>query len=419
MSHKNYNGGVMRNLSLATKILIGFAVGIILGILFKDKILFIKPIGDLFLTLIKMLVVPLVFFSITSGITSLSDIQRLKRIGIKTVLYFLGTTVLAGVIGLTVAHIFKPGENFNISFIPGATTASAQEIPSLANTILGMFPSNPIASLASGNLIQIIIFSLFLGISIVLIGKKAEITKKIMDEGTNIMYKMTNIVMSFSPYGIAALIACTIGEYGLAIFGPLAKFILTDYIGLISVVVILYLFMLKFIARIPLGYFFKNIIPVWLMTTSTTSSSGSLPITINITEKRFGVSNELAQFTLPLGATINMNGAVVYYAAAVIFIAQIYGVDLSLTDQIMVILLTTLISVGSPGIPGGGIVMTIMLLTTMGLPMEIVGLIAGIYRIIDMGHTTLNVTGDVVSTLCIARQEKMIDDSVFKTQKSL
>lgn len=163
MSHKNYNGGVMRNLSLATKILIGFAVGIILGILFKDKILFIKPIGDLFLTLIKMLVVPLVFFSITSGITSLSDIQRLKRIGIKTVLYFLGTTVLAGVIGLTVAHIFKPGENFNISFIPGATTASAQEIPSLANTILGMFPSNPIASLASGNLIQIIIFSLFLG----------------------------------------------------------------------------------------------------------------------------------------------------------------------------------------------------------------------------------------------------------------
>jgi len=264
---------------------------------------------------------------------------------------------------------------------------------------------------------QIIVFALFFGISITLIGEKAAKFNVLMKEGTEIMYKMTAIVMAFSPIGVAALIACTIGEYGFKIFGPLAKFIMTDYLALIAVIVLMYLAMLKFIAKIPLRYFFKHIGQIWLVTASTTSSAGTLPVTIRVTEQKFGVANELSQFTLPLGATINMNGAVVYYSAAIIFISQIYGVNLSIYQQLMIIVLTTLVSIGSPGIPGGGIVMTIMLLSTMGLPMEIVGLIAGIYRIIDMGHTTLNVTGDVVSTLCIARKEGLIDDNVYRQVK--
>jgi Na+/H+-dicarboxylate symporter len=203
----------------------------------------------------------------------------------------------------------------------------------------------------------------------------------------------------------------------LKIFGPLGKFILVDYIGLISVIILMYLFMLKFIAKIPLSKFFKSIGKIWVVTASTTSSSGTLPVTISVTKEDFKVKEELAQFTLPIGATMNMNGAVVYYSAAIIFVSQIYGIDMPISQQLLVILMTTLISVGSPGIPGGGIVMTIMLLTTLGLPMEIVGMIAGIYRIIDMGHTSLNVTGDVVSTLCIARSENMIEDEQLNVNK--
>jgi Na+/H+-dicarboxylate symporter len=406
-----------KKLGLGTKVFIGFIIGIILGLIFKEKILIVKPIGDIFLTLIKMIVVPLIFFSITSGIFSIGDVQKLKRIGTKTLVYYIGTTLLAGCIGLLIAHLFKPGEGINIAKIEASTEYEASEIPTFGETILGLFPSNPVQALATGNLMQIIIFSLFLGISIVLIGKKSETLKKIFNEGTEAMYKMTNIVMSFSPIGVAALMACTIGEYGLKIFGPLGKFILVDYIGLISVILLMYLAMLKFIAKFPLSKFFKSIGKIWVVTASTTSSSGTLPVTISVTKEDYKVKEELAQFTLPIGATMNMNGAVVYYSAAVIFVSQIYGIDMSIGQQLLIILMTTLISVGSPGIPGGGIVMTIMLLTTLGLPMEIVGMIAGIYRIIDMGHTTLNVTGDVVSTLCIARSENMIEDEQLKPLK--
>ncbi|MGM0924774.1 MAG: dicarboxylate/amino acid:cation symporter [Bacillota bacterium] len=403
-----------KKLGLGTKVFIGFVIGIILGLIFKEKILIVKPIGDIFLTLIKMIVVPLIFFSITSGIFSIGDVQKLKRIGTKTFVYYIGTTLLAGGIGLLVAHLFKPGKGINIANIEASSEYEASEIPTFGETILGLFPSNPVQALAEGNLMQIIIFSLFLGISIVLIGNKSETLKKFFDEGTEVMSKMTGIIMAFSPIGVAALMACTIGEYGLKIFGPLGKFILVDYIGLISVIILMYLFMLKFIAKFPISKFFKSIGKIWVVTASTTSSSGTLPVTISVTKEDYKVKEELAQFTLPIGATMNMNGAVVYYSAAVIFVSQIYGIEMPLSQQLLIILMTTLISVGSPGIPGGGIVMTIMLLTTLGLPMEIVGMIAGIYRIIDMGHTTLNVTGDVVSTLCIARSENMIEDEYLK-----
>lgn len=408
-----------KKLGLGTKVFIGFVVGIILGLVFKEKVLIIKPVGDIFLTLIKMIVVPLIFFSITSGIFSIGDVQKLKRIGTKTLLYYIITTLLAGGIGIIIANILKPGNGIDIASIEASSEFKASKIPTLGETILGLFPSNPVQSLAEGNLMQIIVFSLFLGISITLIGNKSEYLKKLFNEGTEVMYKMTAIVMAFSPIGVAALMACTTGEYGLKIFGPLGKFILVDYIGLISVIIVMYLFMLKFMAKFPITKFFKSIGKIWVVTASTTSSSGTLPVTISVTKSDYKVKDELAQFTLPIGATMNMNGAVVYYSAAVLFVSQIYGVNMPISQQLLVILMTTLISIGSPGIPGGGIVMTIMLLTTLGLPMEIVGMIAGIYRIIDMGHTTLNVTGDVVSTLCIAQSENMYEEEEFTVENTV
>lgn len=249
----------MKKLGLTSKIFIGFALGIILGLVFGEKVTVIKPLGDIFLTLIKMIVVPLVFCSITSGVASIGDINKLKRIGSKTLIYFVVATMLAGIIGLVIAQLVQPGSGVELNMIQANSKYQAKEMPTLAKTLLDMFPSNPIKALVDGNLMQIIVFSLFLGISLTLLGEKGKKAIELFNIGTEAMYKMTAIVMDFSPIGVAALMACSIGEYGLKIFGPLGKFILTDYLGLLAVIIFLYVPMIKFIAKIPLGYFLRRL----------------------------------------------------------------------------------------------------------------------------------------------------------------
>ncbi len=396
-------------IGLTGRVFIGFALGIILGIIFREKITVISFIGTIFLNLVKMNVVPLIFFSIVSGVASMSDVTKLKKIGIKTVIYYIVTTILASCIGLFIANTVHPGNGLDMSSLVSTETAEASAMPSITETLTDMFPSNIVSSMADGNLMQIIIFSVFLGVALVMLGERAEKAKRAFSFASDVMCKITDIVMQFSPIGVCALMACVTGQYGTDVFGPLAKFILCVFGSQIIVLVVLYSIMLKFIAKVPLKKFYKKMVPVWLMTLSTTSSSATLPLSTKTTTKDFGVSDQLAGFTLPLGATINMNGAVCFYAIATIFVAQIYGVDFGIVKQISLILLTTCISVGSPGIPGGAIVMTTMLLSNMGLPLDAVGVLAGINRLIDMGDTSLNVTGDIVSTLCIARTEKMYE----------
>jgi len=398
---------------LSTKVFIGFGIGIVLGVLFQEKILILKPIGDIFLNLIKMIVVPLVFFSICTGISNIEDISKLKRIGGKILLMYVVTTAISAFIGLGVGHLLNPGMGFVMENIT-AGNYKATEMPTFSKTLISLIPVNPIKSLADGNMMQIIVFTVFIGVAITVLKDKAKTVRIFFKEATEIMYKITAIVMELSPYGVCVLIACSIGQYGMKVFGPLGKFVLADYLSLTIIVGVMYLPILKFLGKIKISYFFKKILPLWLVTASTTSSSGSLPVTMNVTQNDFGVDEELVGFSLPLGATINMNAGGAYYAMAVVFASQIYGVDLSISQQLMLVLMSTLISIGSPGIPGGGIVMTIMLLTTMGLPIEIMGMIAGVYRIIDMGHTTINVTGDVVCSIAVARGENMIDEECLK-----
>ncbi|HAE92447.1 dicarboxylate/amino acid:cation symporter [Tissierella praeacuta] len=402
-----------KKLGLSAKVFIGFGLGIILGIIFKEKVLVLKPVGDMFLRLIKMIVVPLILFSITAGVCSIGDMQKLKRIGSKTLLYYLFTTTLAGGISLTIANVINPGKGLSVEEIVATETVyEAAATPSVGETILQMIPDNIFTAFTTGNLMQIIVFSLFVGIAIIIMGDRGVRVRNFFESGAEIMYTITGMVMETSPYGVAALIACSVGAYGMKIFGPLAIFIGTVYLALISVI-LMYAVMLKLIGKVSLRQFFRKIPELWLVTSSTTSSSGSLPITLNVAKNKFGVAEELSSFTLPLGATMNMNGGVCFYAASVIFVSQIYGIELSFTQQAMTVLMATLVSVGAPGIPGGAIVMSTMLLSTMGLPLDVVGMIAGIFRLIDMGTTTINVTGDVVSTICIARGENMIDYSVY------
>ncbi len=404
----------MKKMSLSTKTLIGFIVGIVLGLVLQEQASILKPIGDLFLNLIRMIVVPLVLFSICTGVSNMSDVKKLRRVGSKILSMYVVTTVISAFIGLGVAHLINPGIGFVMDAAANGQQYKAAEVPSFINTLVGMVPVNPIQAMSNGAMIQIIVFAVFWGVALTILGEKTATMKRFFDDGTEIIYKITAMVMEISPYGTCALIAVSVGNYGTKIVGPLGKLILADYVSMFIIVFVMYPIILRFMGKFSVSYFFRKIVALWAITASTTSSSGSLPVTSRITQEDFKVSEEIAGFSLPLGATINMNAGGGYFAIAVVFVSQIYGVDLSLTQQLMIVMLSTIVSVGSPGIPGGGIVMTIMLLTTMGLPIDVIGMIAGIYKIIDIGHTTVNCTGDVVSTIAVARSENMINDEYAK-----
>ena len=401
----------MKKLSMSAKVFLGFGLGAVLGLVFQEKILFVQPVGDLFLKLIQMIVIPLIFCSIISGIASIGDVAKLKRIGAKVMGFYIVTTILSTILGLAVSHLMQPGRGFGISsIVESGEPIKAAEPMTVGSAILGMVPSNPVAALAKGDLIQTIVFAVFVGVALTILGEKAARVKGVIDEATQVMFKITDLVMRATPYGVCALAACSTGAYGLSVFGVMGKFILTHYMAAASIVIFIYLFIIKGIAKIPLSDFFRKISEVWWVAFSTTSSSGTLPVTLRVTEQEFHVKHELASFTLPLGATVNMNGIAAYYAVTVLFVSQIYGVDLTLYQQAMFVFMTTLISIGTPGIPNSGIVLTVMLLGTMGLPATIMGMVVGIFRPIDMIHTALNVTGDVVSTLAVARLENMYEN---------
>ena len=283
---------------MSAKVFLGFGIGIILGLIFQKDILWLQPIGDLFLKLIKMIVVPVVFLSIISGISSIGDIGKLKRIGTKVVGFYIVTTVLSAIIGLIVAHIMKPGADFAVSqIVDTGEVIKPAEPMTVSQTILSMVPDNPITALATGNLMQIIVFGVFIGIAITILGDRVKNVKKVIDEANIIMFKITDMVMQVTPFGVTALVACSVGEYGLSIFNILGKFILTHYIGAFSVVLFMYVFIIKYIAKISLKDFFTKITEVWLVAFSTTSSSGTLPVSLHVTEEKFKVKDELASFT--------------------------------------------------------------------------------------------------------------------------
>ena len=397
-----------KKLSLATKTFIGFGLGIVIGLVFGEKATIVKPLGTIFLNMIKMIVVPMVFFSITAGVASLGDLKKLRNIGVKVVGLYALTSALCVGLGLIMANIVNPGKGFDLTALSQSTDYEAQAMPSIIDTLIDMFPSNIFTSFTNTNMLQIIVFSVFLGVALIMMGKEGERLLAGVQSCANAMYKITAIVMEFSPIGVCALLADSVGAYGLKIFGPLGKLILTVHASDVILVLLMYIPMVALLAKFPVKKWLQGIWKVWVVTASTTSSSGSLPITTSVTNDEFGVSSELSSFSLPLGATINMNGGCIYYAAAIVMTAQIYGMNLTPSALVNIIISTVLVAMGCPGVPGGAIIMTTILLTNMGLPLEIVGLIAGIFRLIDMANTTFNVTGDVVTTMVVARSEGMM-----------
>ncbi len=399
-----------KKLSLAAKTFIGFGLGIVLGVIFGEKASIVKPLGTIFLNMIKMIVVPMVFFSITAGVAALSDIKKLRNIGVKVVGLYAITSAISVCIGLIMANVTNPGLGFDMSALASDSVYEAKEMPSVLDTIINAFPSNVFVSFTQGDMLPIIVFAIFVGVALIMMGERGQKMAEGVQNLADVMYQITAIVMEFSPIGVCALLTDSVGSYGLKVFGPLGKLILTVYASDVILVFLMYVPMVALLARFPVGKWFKSIMKVWVVTASTTSSAGTLPVSTQVTNEDFGVSPELSSFSLPLGATINMNGGCIYYAAAIVMTAQIYGMNLTPGALVNIIISTVLVAMGCPGVPGGAIIMTTILLTNMGLPLEIVGLIAGIFRLIDMANTTFNVTGDIVTTMVVARSEGMMRD---------
>ncbi|KXH81922.1 dicarboxylate/amino acid:cation symporter [Sporosarcina sp. HYO08] len=393
--------------NLVTQIFIAFVLAIILGSLFGSSINFLKPLGDLFLRLIKFIIAPLILSTLVVGVAGTSDPKQLGRMGIKTVVYYLGTTAIAIIIGLAVAFSIGPGKGVTMSTEGLAVPeAAAQEPQSTITTILNIIPENPFAALAAGSILQIIFFALFIGLAITFVGEKAQPVYRFFEGFAEVMFKITGIVMKVAPIGILGLLAPVIGQYGLSVLLPLLKVILAVYIACILHAVIVYSMAVKTWGKMSPLKFFKGISPAALVAFSTASSAGTLPVTIKNTNENLGVPNKISSFVLPLGATVNMDGTAIYQGVAVIFIAQFYSLELTFVQLLTVVLITILASIGTAGVPGAGMIMLAMVLTSVNMPLEGIALIAGIDRVLDMMRTTVNIVGDASAAVVVAGTEK-------------
>lgn len=395
-------------MNLSTKILIALGLGIIAGLeLGADGVdlakTWIAPFGTIFMNMIKMIIVPLVFSSLVIGVCSLGDVKKIGRIGAKTMAYYLGTTAFAIVLGLILAIVIQPGAGVNMP--ADGVKAAAQAAPPIMKVIIDIFPTNAMEAMLKANMLQIIVFSLFIGIGISMVGERAEYLKRTIDGLAEVSYKIVGMIMNFAPIGVFGLITPVVAANGPAVLLPLLKVVIAVYLGCLLHAVIVYGAMLQFIGKISPMKFFKGIAPAQLLAFTSCSSGGSLPVNMACVQK-LGVSKEISSFVLPLGATINMDGTAVYQGVCALFIAQIYGVDLTSGQLLTVILTGTLASIGTAGVPGAGFIMLTMILTAVGLPLEGSALIAGIDRILDMPRTCVNITGDATVCYLVDKSEK-------------
>ncbi|WP_147554155.1 dicarboxylate/amino acid:cation symporter [Bacillus testis] len=400
--------------SLTTKIIIGLLLGAIVGIAlnqfapnafpYLDSYLF-TPIGKIFINLITLLVVPIVLFSIILGTAGLGDPKKLGRIGFSTIVYFLLTTAIAIIIAMTLANVISPGTkgNFDISNV----SFSAGEAPVVTDTLLNIIPKNPFAALTEGNMLQIIIMAVLIGLALTALGKKTKGIFDLVEQGNEIMMYLVTLVMKLAPYGTFGLIATAVGSQGFGAMKAMGLYMVVVVAALILHGIVTYGGTVLFLAKKNPIWFVKNFAPAMSVAFSTSSSSATLPVSMETAREKLGVKDSISSFVQPLGATINMDGTAIMQGVATIFIAQVYGIELTMAQMLTVILTAVLASIGTAGVPGVGLIMLAMVLTSVNLPVEGIGLILGIDRLLDMARTSLNITGDAACALFISEQEKV------------
>ena len=396
-----------KKMSLAMQIFIALVLAIAAGLLLQKHAQFaetyIKPFGTIFLNLLKFIVVPIVLFSIMCGIISMRDIKKVGAIGLKTVVYYMCTTAFAITIGLIGGNLFKK------MFPVIATTDLSYQVgekTSLMDTIVNIFPSNFISPMAEANMLQVIVMALLIGFAIILVGEEKN-TRIITacNDLNDVFMKCMEMILKLSPIGVFCLLCLVVAANGATIIGSLAMVLLAAYVCYIVHAVVVYSFAVKTIGGISPLTFFKEMLPAIMFAFSSASSVGTLPINMECTEK-LGTSREISSFILPLGATINMDGTAIYQGVCAIFIASCYGIHLTLPQMLTIIFTATLASIGTAGVPGAGMVMLAMVLTSVGLPVDGIALVAGVDRIFDMGRTTVNITGDASCCVIVSNLEK-------------
>lgn len=428
MVEKTKNGAEKKGTPLYVKIFIALFAGIAFGYVLnfmggvENEIIngyvlpFFQFIGDLFIKLIKMIVVPLVFFCIIDAALSLGDIKKLRSIGVKTIIWFLATGGISATIGLILANIIKPGRGLQLG--TAETAMEVKELPGIYQTLLDLIPSNPFQALTSGEMMQIIVFSLFLGFAIISIGKEAQQLCDIISLCSRTMFKVIDMILGIIPYGVFSLMTVALAKYGVAIFGPVLKFILTDYLACIIMSTVGYGIFLTVIGKVNPMKFWRKAFEPWMIAFSTCTSSAALPVSMEVAPKKMGVPRDIASFVLPLGCTAQMNGTCAYFGIVVLFAAQLYGVELSIQQQIMLVVQATFLSVGCAATPQIGLVISLTLMTQMRLPLDAYALVAGIYRIIDQIHTSTNSVGDLVASVCISQMEGELDHEIFNQEEA-
>ena len=396
-----------KKMSLAMQIFIALVLAIVAGLLMQKYADFaqsyIKPFGTIFLNLVKFIVVPIVLFSIMCGIISMRDIKKVGSIGLKTVVYYLCTTAFAITIGLVGGNLFK-------RLFPKVATTDltyeAAEATSFMDTIVNIFPSNFISPMVEANMLQIIVMALLLGFAIIMIGEQKNTrVVRACNDLNDVFMKCMEMILKLSPIGVFCLLCPVIASNGPAIIGSLAMVLLAAYICYIVHAVVVYSIAVKTLGGLSPVEFFKGMLPAIMFAFSSASSVGTLPINMECVEK-MGASKEVTSFVLPLGATINMDGTAIYQGVCAIFIAACYGIQLTLPQMLTIILTATLASIGTAGVPGAGMVMLAMVLTSVGLPVDGIALVAGVDRIFDMGRTTVNITGDASCCMIVSNLEK-------------
>lgn len=414
-----------KKLSLPTRILIALVLGVAVGILldfvppsfFRDRLLvdgLFLAAGKIFINAFRMMVVPIVFVSLTLGIAAMNSPQSLGRIGAKTIGFYLGTTVFAIVIGLAVAVIFSPGTGLDPARVGAAAEAAAPQMEqSMLDTLIDVVPQNPIRAFAGDSMLQIIFLAIVSGLALSMLGEKAPRLREILNELNLFNIRIIEMIMHFAPYGVFCLLARTFATLGATALLPLVKFLICIAFGMALQLFVVYGGMLKVLGRLNVRAFFRKFAPVMMVAFSTSSSNATLPTNIETLVKRMGVSERLATLLLSLGATINMDGTAIMQGCGAVFIAQLYGIELSVAQMATIVVTATLASIGTAGVPGVGVLMLAMVLQSVNLPMEGIAVIMGVDRLVDMMRTTVNISGDAVCACVIAVSERELDPAVY------
>ena len=390
------------------RVVVALLLGIATGFAVGEDIVAIKWIGDLFIRLIKMLVVPLIFFSLVGGVAALGDIRKLGSVGGRAMGLFVGTAIISVTIGMVLATLVAPGAGLVIVLPPGTALPPPPD-QSLVEMIISIVPENPIMSMAEGQILPVIVFAVMFGMALLMTGEEASPLVRGIDAVSAVMQRLTIIVMEFTPLGVFALIAWVAGTFGFDALIPLSKLVMLNYLGCGIILLVVYPAILRYLAKLPTIDFYRGIVDAQAVAFSTASSNATLPVTLRCVQRNLGVSKSISSFTVALGATVNMNGTAMYLGVIAIFGAQAFGVELNWLSYLIIALTATLGAIGTAGVPGAGLIMMGLVLSSIGVPLETIAFVAGINHLLDMMRTMTNVTGDAVVAVTVGRMAGQID----------